>query len=1540
MYGKPESTGTVGNTDFGTIRGITLVAGADVMAQNLPLDPSGVVYDAVTRVPVAGAIVMLSGPPGFNPATQLVGGAGNVNQTTGPTGQYQYLLFVGAPIGDYTLTVTAPTGYLPAPSSLIPACPNTLTVAPLPAPALVQDSATAPPLADPLHDPNTCAATTANLVFTAGQGSTQYYFTFNLSAIPGGSADLLNNHIPLDPITGDVLTIVKTAGLVNVSRGDLVPFTLTIRNNLQGPVTNIDIVDQLPPGFKYRDGSATLDGVAREPVAHGKQLIWADLNFTGAQQRVIKRIAVVGAGVAEANYSNRAWGVNRLVNLVVTNIAQATVRVVPDPLIDCSDVIGKVFADRNANGYQDGGEPGLPNVRIATVRGLLTTTDQHGRYHITCVRIPDEERGSNAIFKLDERTLPSGFELTTENPRVIRLTRGKMGKVNFGATEHVSPTDPDDTSRAGPADIHFSDDPLEQTPALNVHATPNAAPFGGSVRFMPYSNYQAWIVRAEMRLFATGHGASSHPVDVLPVQIGETVTWQIPEAPDYDSVDFVLRVYDAEDHFDETRTKRLHLAHPDFAGRDDDLLAGYGEDSLEVTNIPVSGGAVTINGTDMQPGQTITVMGQAVPIDHEGRFAMRQIMPAGPHLIDVRIESADGSTTEFERSVNIAADDWMYVALADLTVGRNYTDGPIELVTGREADRYDQEAYVDGRLAFYLKGKIKGEYLITAAADTREQPLHHLFDNFSAKDPRSLLRRLDADRHYPIYGDDSTTVEDAPTQGRFYVRIERGESQVLWGDFHVRMSDSELIRQNRGLYGARLRLHTEGQTSFGDKRGQIDAFAAEPGHYRREMNSAVRAVRSITCGVRTSWKVRNGSRLNFATRTRQLAPYQDYDLNYLQGRVLLTEPLASTISDDRLVRTGSLSGHHAYLVVTYEYTPGLAKVEDFAVGGRAFYWLNDHLRLGLTNYRQDSPGTKQDLYGADMLMRMTDGTYLKFEAARSEGPGSGSQQSIDGGFNFFTRGGMRSKADAYHLEAAVDLGDMGWHDRGSARAYWQDRDDGFSGPGQVTGGRDAARKGVELDLNLTNASALSLNANESKGDGSRRRSLEFDIDQHFANVWSIGLGMRADDNEVSTLGASPTLNRGGSRSDLAVRLGFDPGLEGRFTWNSYVFAQGTVHRSGDRKRNDRIGLGGDMRLTDRFTVSSEVSTGKAGLGASLGGEYQRNDRTSHYLSYALDPDRGNTGFRGRQGRLTSGTRLRFKKHGSLFGEQRLQHGDGPSGLTRAFGLDLSNGDRWTYGLRGEFGRITDPVAGDLKRRAGGASLGYNRDAMNYAADFEYRDESGTLGDRNTWLLRNNFGYQIDPDWRALARVNISFSNGAGGNFADGEFAEAIGGFAFRPVDLDRLNMLFRYRFFYDLPSPGQLSDAGGFADFAQRSHILAADASYELTPKFSIGGKVAWKHGELRDSRTRAQWFDSETLFGVARVDFHVTRKWDAVLEGRVFDIKQADDRRMGALFGLYRHINDNVKFGVGYNFTDFSDDLTDLDYDNDGFFFNLIGKY
>jgi len=82
-----------------------------------------------------------------------------------------------------------------------------------------------------------------------------------------------------------------------------------------------------------------------------------------------------------------------------------------------------------------------------TAKGLLVTTDHHGRYHITCAAIPNGQIGSNFILKLDERTLPTGYHLTSENPRVVRLTRGKLTKANFGtALENIITLDVTDTA--------------------------------------------------------------------------------------------------------------------------------------------------------------------------------------------------------------------------------------------------------------------------------------------------------------------------------------------------------------------------------------------------------------------------------------------------------------------------------------------------------------------------------------------------------------------------------------------------------------------------------------------------------------------------------------------------------------------------------------------------------------------------------------------------------------------------------------------------------------------------------------------------------------------------------------------------------------------------------------------------------------------------------------------------------------------------------------------------------------------------------------
>ncbi|MEL6641169.1 MAG: hypothetical protein AAFP98_07630, partial [Pseudomonadota bacterium] len=130
-----------------------------------------------------------------------------------------------------------------------------------------------------------------------------------------------------------------------------------------------------------------------------------------------------------------------------------------EAVFECTDIIGKVFDDRNMNGYQDGliedravsdqsyeggkfglldevtpdGEPGLPNVRLSTPNGTLITTDEFGRYSVPCAALP-ADIGSNVLLKLDTRTLPTGFFVTTENPRVVRTTPGTISRLNFGAT--------------------------------------------------------------------------------------------------------------------------------------------------------------------------------------------------------------------------------------------------------------------------------------------------------------------------------------------------------------------------------------------------------------------------------------------------------------------------------------------------------------------------------------------------------------------------------------------------------------------------------------------------------------------------------------------------------------------------------------------------------------------------------------------------------------------------------------------------------------------------------------------------------------------------------------------------------------------------------------------------------------------------------------------------------------------------------------------------------------------------------------------------
>ncbi|AMO23702.1 isopeptide-forming domain-containing fimbrial protein [Ramlibacter tataouinensis] len=422
------------------ISGIAAPSGSNLQNLNLPLQPNGVTYDSIVRTPVVGAALdMVRAGSSVPLPSACFDDPVQQGQVTPAGGYYKFDLNFSDPScpsgGEYLIRVTPPSAYMPGVSKAIPPMSHAGTpsfrVANCPG-----TSSDAVPATSAYCESQPSDAAPGLAVAAASAGTNHYLrLMFNSSVLPATS-QIYNNHVAIDPRLANAVSITKVAGLQNAPRGQLVPYTITVTNTMAVTLTRLSVVDTFPAGFKYVPGSGRVDGQPAEPAVAGNQLTWSNLQLATNAKRVIQLLLIVGSGVSEGTYVNRAQVLAPQLGTVASGEATATVRVVADPTLDCTDVIGKVFDDVNLNGYQDEGERGLPGVRLVTTAGLIVTTDPHGRFHLTCAVVPDPDRGSNFILKIDDRSLPAGYRITTENPQVQRATRGKMIKFNFGAAIH------------------------------------------------------------------------------------------------------------------------------------------------------------------------------------------------------------------------------------------------------------------------------------------------------------------------------------------------------------------------------------------------------------------------------------------------------------------------------------------------------------------------------------------------------------------------------------------------------------------------------------------------------------------------------------------------------------------------------------------------------------------------------------------------------------------------------------------------------------------------------------------------------------------------------------------------------------------------------------------------------------------------------------------------------------------------------------------------------------------------------------------------
>ena len=440
-----ESTGVTTSIRTGTsyivggsIDKVTLYAGDNTIEQNLPIDPSGIVYDAVTRKPVAGAVVTLLGPDGQRvPDANLLQNTSQI--TTAADGVYQFDLLPVAPSGRYRLEIVAPAGYA-----------NSAAVLGGVAPPQLQGTGYTPPtdIAFIYVQPNT-QPPAANVVGIRAPGAasvgtlgTQYFFEFNLTTTGATSAGVLHNHIPLDPLTSGAILVTKVGDKTVAEVGDSVRYTITMRNTTNKPIASVSLEDLLPAGFRYIPGTARLNKVALADPAGG---IGRALDFVGIgiipanTTYELSYFVRLGVGSQQGDGINRATAVFPGANNapVRSNTALFKVNVQGGVFSNEGCITGKVYIDCDGNAIQNnnGGtrEVGIPGVRLVMLDGSFIITDPEGKYSVCGVK------PQTHVIKVDRTTLPKGARMVPSSNRnagvgdsiFVDLKGGELARADF-----------------------------------------------------------------------------------------------------------------------------------------------------------------------------------------------------------------------------------------------------------------------------------------------------------------------------------------------------------------------------------------------------------------------------------------------------------------------------------------------------------------------------------------------------------------------------------------------------------------------------------------------------------------------------------------------------------------------------------------------------------------------------------------------------------------------------------------------------------------------------------------------------------------------------------------------------------------------------------------------------------------------------------------------------------------------------------------------------------------------------------------------------
>ncbi|HEX8143455.1 MAG TPA: SdrD B-like domain-containing protein [Pyrinomonadaceae bacterium] len=1305
------------------------------------------------------------------------------------------------------------------------------------------------------------------------------------------------------------LEITKVADRQRAEIGDTITYRVEIHNSTSAPLRDMSVRDRLPQSFHYASGTARLtispSNVAQavEPTIEGDEMVFNLREIgPGATARILYR-ARVGANAQEGTQENLAVAQGAFPNgeRIQSSQARASVQVGSGVFSTRQMILGRVFEDANGNGLFDNGDRPVAGVRLFLQNGQSVVTDSAGLYNF-----PSLGDGPQVIA-LDPVSVPAGYVLldggSVSGRSWTRLLRTPVGggallRQNFALvsdnsqshapTASASPA-PGDASQIPemaalrPDANRTTGEPRRTAGTYEVASTETLEPVAaGEVRVLS-PTMSAVLMSPAMQVEARVMLNWSIQLEVNGERISEKNIGQsrLDQKNNVSTFTFVginlrpgpnrVRVTafspeGAPGHTEELTVmgrgpaRRLEIISEKTEiqadGRDSTILRvrafdQWGSPSLDgqVALSASAGRLLLLNkpGEAQQerdlregrsPEETVQGQSEVLAMLEGGEAVVKLIASGAPGQARLYAQMA-GLDARNEVRITPESRPTILVGLAEVTVGKAVP----------EVGLRGEEGKLRSRLSFFYHGNLWKRSILTLAYDS-QRPINRTAG-------RDRLFQLDPlDRVYPLFGDSSTRYEAAESNSKLYVRIDRGRSYAMFGDFTTDMEDLSLTGYGRKLTG--VKVHAE--NSRGD---YVTVTGARPDTaFARDVfpGGALGIMRlthpEILPGSETVMlEVRDRRNPEIILSSEQLVRSVDYNLNPSTGEVFFL----------RYISTFDYSLNLVQVVVTYEH-----RSDDLSTAvytARAYKKLDGlGLRLSLSAVLQQSESGAFVLGGVEGIKTLPNNGELRFAYARSQG-------ELMGSGNVFDQTGGDHSGAAYRVELVQPLPFY----QSVVRARFANASEGFFNPfgATITPGSRRGELSYEFKprTNSTLRFGITSERNHTADVDNSRLTLSAMWDQVISERvrFRLGYDHRSFDDELTDRQTDSNLLTAAVEAQLTDKLGVSI------------------------KREQNIGEA-DPTYPNQTTLAATYQVS----------QWTRLFFTQRLASAPIMPigDVAQTGFAYTEARRETafGVETRLGKYTSMVGRYQLENGVTGSDSFAVIGLQnrlpISQELALELGFERGFHLAGDGESFNI------ATLGFGWTPtadFRASARYEFRNRAG-MGQ----LFNVGFAGRLSPGITTMARFQWMDADFAGRNSTS---IDGMAALAIRLLESDRMGLLFSYNH-RSLLQGG----ADGLAPTRDRIDTLSTDAYIQATRALELYGRFALRLNA--NGQPDLPYASTLTYLAQARAQYRLMRRLDWAGEARYLIQPSSGTSRSvyGTELGFW--VLPDLRLGGGYNFT------------------------